>query len=72
MNSGNLKVDEGLALIHIKWQNAEKTLLQWTFCGIWTADEFYAALTNCTSWLLDSDHDVDIIVDAKDMHCIIC
>jgi hypothetical protein len=31
--------------VHAAWDNAEKTIMRWTFEGVWTWDEYYTLRT---------------------------
>ena len=52
-------------MVRIYWQNSSKTALMWTFSGNWTSDEFYVALSEYRSLLLDTDNSTTVIIDLR-------
>ncbi|MEO1257113.1 MAG: hypothetical protein AAFY41_19850 [Bacteroidota bacterium] len=53
-------------MIQINWQNADKTILTWTFSDTWTAAEYFAAKTKYQQMMIATKYDVLVIVDLSE------
>lgn len=53
--------------INVKWDNAEQTIILWTFIGRWSWGEYDSALTEATTLLDSVKHHVDFLYDLREM-----
>jgi hypothetical protein len=49
--------------VHAAWDNAEKTVMRWTFEGAWKWDEYYTLRAETNQKIAAETHAVDLIVD---------
>ncbi len=53
--------------IHVNWDNADETILLWTFVGRWTWGEYDDAFKQANAMLDAVDHGVDFLYDVREM-----
>jgi len=53
--------------VHVEWDNEEMTAILWSFVGRWTWGEFDDAMRAATAMLETVEHQVDCILDVRQM-----
>lgn len=49
--------------VRAEWDNAEKTVMRWTFEGAWKWEEYYTLRASTNQKIAAENHNVDLIVD---------
>jgi hypothetical protein len=56
---------EFMMTVYAEWDNADKTIMRWTFEGDWTWEEYYDARKTTNQEISAQKHPVDLIVDLR-------
>jgi hypothetical protein len=51
--------------VYAEWDNAEKTVMRWTFEGDWTWEEYYSTRKTTNQQISAQKYPVDLIVDMR-------
>lgn len=52
--------------VSVQWDNAEHSILRWTFLGRWTWDDYFVCCVSIRREMLRVNHAIDVILDLND------